>query len=85
MRTLIFMVMKLVQLNLLVDVGFNRDVAQNTAIYWTKKSGQLARSINEADHYTDNQLVNNKNESKKIIDSEYTWYKIISQYETVFE
>lgn len=73
------------QLNLLVDVGFNRDVAQNTAIYWTKKSGQLARSINEADHYTDNQLVNNKNESKKIIDSEYTWYKIISQYETVFE
>jgi len=73
------------QLNLLVDVGFNRDVARDTAIYWTKKVGQLAHAINVADHYTDDQLLNNETESQKIIANEYTWDKIISKYEMIFE
>jgi len=72
------------QLNLLVDVGFNRDVAQDAAIYWTKEVGQLAHVINMADQYSGSQLRNNAEKAQKIIFNEYTWEKIISLYERQF-
>ena len=37
------------KLNLLLDVGFNREVAEDAAIYWTKEDGNLAQLINDAD------------------------------------
>lgn len=33
-------------LNLLLDVGFNREVAEDGALYWTKSKGSLASLIN---------------------------------------
>ena len=36
-------------LNLLLDVGFNREVAEDSALYWSKKDGDLARLIEKAD------------------------------------
>ena len=36
-------------LNLLLNVPFNREVALDSALYWTKKSGSLARLIETAD------------------------------------
>ena len=36
-------------LNLLLDVDFNREVAKNTALYWTKEPGNLAALIKRAD------------------------------------
>ena len=73
------------QLNLLIDVGFNHDVAHDAALYWTKKEGQLSRVINEADLYSYSELRNNENVAKQIINNEYTWEKIIEEYECVFE
>lgn len=73
------------QLNLLVDVGFNRDVAHDAAIYWSKEDGHLAHAIDAADHYTEEQLFTNENMAKQIIAREYTWQKIIAKYEMVFE
>lgn len=73
------------QLNLLVDVGFNRDVAHDAAIYWTKENGKLASAIDKADNYTKKQLTNNENMAKQIIKNEYTWDNIISQYENILE
>lgn len=72
------------QLNLLVDVGFNRDVAHDAAIYWTKNDGKLAKAINEADQYTADQLAQNESMAKQIISDEYTWDKIVNQYERHF-
>ena len=72
------------QLNLLVDVGFNRDVAHDSAIYWTKENGHLAKAIDKADQYTEEQLLNNENKAKQIIANEYTWEKIINKYENKF-
>lgn len=65
------------QLNLLVDVGFNRDVAHDAAIYWTKKSGNLANAINQADLYNADELLANAEQAKEIIQNDYTWKKII--------
>lgn len=72
------------QLNLLVDVGFNRDVAHDAAIYWTKEEGQLTSGINKADRYSVKQLMENEQKAKEIIFNEYTWQKIIDLYERQF-
>ena len=34
-------------LNLLVNVGFNKEVAIDSALYWDREEGKLARLINE--------------------------------------
>lgn len=36
-------------LNLLIDVGFNREVGQHSALYWSAEAGSLSRLIDEAD------------------------------------
>lgn len=72
------------QLNLLVDVGFNRDVAHDAALYWHKKPGNLAERINVADHFSTQQLNKNKQEAQKTILQEYTWDRIIDLYEGGF-
>lgn len=36
-------------LNLLVDVGFNREVAEESALYWGREPGELAKLIDRAD------------------------------------
>lgn len=72
------------QLNLLVDVGFNRDVAHDTAIYWTKENGQLAKKINLADKLSTDKLKEIEERSKQIILNEYTWERITRLYERQF-
>lgn len=72
------------QLNLLVDVGFNRDVAHEAALYWSKDNGKLAHIINQADSFTTEQLTDNEKKAKQIIGNEYTWEKIIKTYENTF-
>ena len=37
------------KLNLLLDVGFNREVAEDAALYWNKDKGDLAALIEQAD------------------------------------
>ena len=37
-------------LNLLVDVGFNQEVAKDTALYWNRSQGSLAQLINKVDN-----------------------------------
>lgn len=34
-----------IDLNLLLDVGFNREVAEDSALYWNKDNGNLAKLI----------------------------------------
>ncbi|MBZ5992335.1 beta 1-4 rhamnosyltransferase Cps2T [Leuconostoc gelidum] len=72
------------QLNLLIDVGFNRDVAHDAAIYWTKEYGHLARAIDNADQYTEEQLYSNQKITRQIIAKEYTWNNIVNKYEVLF-
>lgn len=72
------------QLNLIVDVGFNRDVAKDAALYWTKASGNLAAVIDKADGYSQSELQENSEKALKIVKSEYTWPIIIGVYESVF-
>lgn len=71
-------------LNLLVDVGFNREVAVDGALYWTKEEGSLARLIDKADRMDETEIEELGKRAKQRITEEYTWEKIVKKYERLF-
>lgn len=71
-------------LNLLLDVGFNREVAENTAIYWTKSEGSLAQLIDIADKMRMVERKEYGRKAKERIKDAYSWQFISGQYENVF-
>lgn len=69
------------KLNLLLDVGFNREVAEDAALYWTKESGNLKLLIDNCEN------MDRKNfgeKAKKRIESAYSWEYISGRYEEIW-
>jgi rhamnosyltransferase len=73
------------QLNLLLDVGFNREVGQEGAIYWTKECGSLSQEINMAEKMSKREIDAYATKSKSVIAKKFNWNKIVEQYESVFD
>ena len=71
-------------LNLLVDVGFNKEVAEDCALYWSREQGNLAELINKVDQMSDTEIAEMGRKAKKRVAEAYTWDKICGQYEDVF-
>lgn len=71
-------------LNLLLDVGFNREVAQDGALYWSKKDGSLSALIERADRMTENEIQELGRRAHKRIIDEYNWEYIAEKYRRVF-
>ena len=71
-------------LNLLLDVGFNREVAEDAALYWSKKPGDLAKLIEAADTMTQDEIAQLANKAKNRIATAYSWEYICGQYEKLF-
>lgn len=70
--------------NLLLDVGFNREVARDSAYYWTKDPGNLASLIKEIDAMPDVQIAEYGKKAKDRIEKNYSWESITKEYETLF-
>lgn len=71
------------KLNLLLDVGFNREVGEDGAIYW--KKDELARVIEEVEGFDQAAITDLDFKSSQRILSAFTWEKIVSDYEEVFK
>ncbi len=71
-------------LNLLLDVGFNREVAEQTALYWTKEENSLPRRINEADHMDPATIRRYGEKAKERVQKYYSWDQIVEDYEALF-
>lgn len=71
-------------LNLLINVGFNKEVAEDCALYWSRKPGNLAMLIDKADQMSVDEIVEMGRRAKKRVAEEYTWEKICGKYEDVF-
>lgn len=69
------------QLNLLFDVGFNREVGQNGALYWTMDNGDLAKLIDNSDQLSMNELANYNELSTQQVIERFSWKKIVDDYE----
>ena len=71
-------------LNLLLDVGFNREVAENSALYWTKQSFNLASLVDWADGMNADEISElGKKASLRIVEA-YSWQHIADEYEGCF-
>ena len=73
------------KLNLLYDVGFNREVAEDAALYWTLEDGDLAKLIDQSDSMDEEELEEMGQKAKQRIKDEYSWQYICDKYTKVWE
>ena len=71
-------------INLLYDVGFNREVAGDAALYWSAGEDCLAKLIDSADRMTSVQAKKLGEKAKDRIKKEYSWESICDKYLEVF-
>ena len=71
------------KLNLLLDVGFNREVGEDGALYW--KKDQLASVIDQAEQLDEQAIEDLNQKSSKRISEAFTWERIVTDYEKVFK
>jgi len=71
-------------LNLLLDVGFNREVGEDGAVYWTKADRNLAELIERADKMSETEIRAMGELAKARISNDYSWDYIVAEYEKVF-
>lgn len=69
-------------LNLLLDVGFNKEVAENNAIYWKKDN--LSQILNIVESMPEDEILSFKKGAKARILNQYSWKYIVSEYENLF-
>lgn len=72
------------KLNLLFDVGFNREVAENSALYWNNQEGSLAQLINKVEKLDSISIEDYSQKAKNRILKEYSWNQIVEKYERLF-
>jgi len=72
------------QVNLLLDVSFNKEVAQDGALYWKKDADSLSELINYADTIGEHEAAALSEKAKERIKTEYNWQKVADDYHKVF-
>ena len=72
------------KLSLLLEVDFNREVAEEAACYWTKMPGSLASLIRDCDGMDLDRRDILGEQAKERIQRCYTWQFIADKYEKVF-
>lgn len=71
-------------LNLLLDVGFNREVGKNAAWYWEKREGSLKRLVERADEMTMDEITALGRQARQRIREGYSWGYIADRYREIF-
>jgi Glycosyltransferase len=72
------------ELNLLLDVGFNKECAEDGALYWNKDMGNLASLIDQSERMNKELRNHFGNIAKKRIENFYSWDYISKEYENTF-
>jgi rhamnosyltransferase len=74
----------LTKLNLLLDVGFNKEVGEDSAFYWSRDEGSLSSLIDSVDLLDEETRNQYGKKAKHRIATAYSWNYIIDCYESVF-
>ena len=72
------------ELNLLISVGFNEEVAEDCALYWSRDEGDLSGLIDMVDGLGQDEISRMGRKAKMRVSKLYTWDRICGQYEDVF-
>ena len=70
------------KLNLLLKVGFNEEVAEDSALYWTKEPGNLAALIDKCEGIDREEL---GRKAKERIKTAYSWEFISDRYAEIWK
>lgn len=70
--------------NLVFDVCFNREVADDAVLYWNSENGCLAALINRTEAMCPEERCALEEKAKERIRSVYSWERIAAQYEELF-
>jgi len=73
-----------INLCILLDVGFNKEVGQDAAVYFEKEKGSLKNIIEQVEGFEDNKILEYGKKAKDRIKSTYDWNLIIEKYENEF-
>lgn len=71
-------------MNLLLGVGFNKEVGEDSALYWSKEPGNLAALLEKADALNAETIEQLDEKSTARVQNAYSWKKIVNEYENVF-
>lgn len=71
-------------LNLLLDVGFNREVGDDAALYWNKETSNLSILINWVDRFDKETIQKYGKMARERISEAYSWQFIADEYEHLF-
>lgn len=72
------------KINLLYNVGFNKEVGEDSSLYWTLEDGSLANKLNEVEEISTEKEENFGKLAKQQIIDNYSWEKIVNDYEEQF-
>lgn len=72
------------KLNLLLNVGFNKEVAKEGAMYWDKDCFALKKLIEKSDALTGELIRQYDVASMDRVLQQFNWVDIIGKYENVF-
>lgn len=72
------------RLNLLLNVGFNKEVGEDGALYWGKEDGSLSSLIEQADSLSEEEIALLHQKGLARIESAFSWDFICEEYEKIF-
>lgn len=72
------------ELNLLIDVGFNREVGQDAVLYWSVDDGILANLIDQADSMSTAERLELGRKAKERISTAFSWSFIGDEYRKIW-
>lgn len=73
------------RLNLLYNVGFNKEVAESSGLYWNKETENLSSLIDSTDRLEEKEINELDELSTSRISDNYSWNKIVNDYEKLFK
>lgn len=76
--------LSMTDVNLLLGVGFNREVGEHGALYWKKDRGDLCKLIHELEAMDEKERLELGTKAKQRIQDAYSWNYIVDTYEHLF-
>lgn len=73
------------KINLLLNVGFNREVGRDGALYWKKSFGSFKKMIEHCDSISEEEQEILGKKAKNRIRQAYDWKHIVDRYEEIFK
>ena len=72
------------KVNILYDVGFNKECGSNGALYFNREKGNLAKILEKSEKLSKDEIFELDNKSTNQVATRYNWPYIIERYEKLF-